>query len=449
MTTFPTEEELRKKKDVLFEKFDTIDQARQKLDKFFVEEWGPVGTEHNAEDIDEKKYQEFVKERDRVLKESDIAAKNFNEADDALRSFQKAENKREEEAEEPVSELTVKESQSESTKTEEPQTKEQQTESTATVEDTSKEEPQAEPTTPVEDTQPQEESTQPEGRKHTELGITSGMQDTRESAKGRVHTELGITSGMQSTNKFGNVEHKQMGGSYEDWVKTGDAEPVKSSGDEPSTDVSLEGVSSAQVDAIVKTAATQLAKSFVTLDGLEGAVEQYSKCPESLWDLDETAPVGDTLKIGAGGVGWGTSDSGTGAGLELGSKVCFGYDIDGTTVTIYSGEIDRIAVSETDVTSVANNNYIYVRRTIADDTMLVTRGASVPADDATYKYYKLYQFSVADSVASIKRVWRPFAIEGGLPSNADASQYHVLQISADVGAADDPTKWAIATVKWI
>ena len=174
------------------------------------------------------------------------------------------------------------------------------------------------------------------------------------------------------------------------------------------------------------------------------------------------AKAWDNLSVNDGHVDWSNGiptivldeggESGEG-GLELGSKVCFGYDIDGTTVTIYSGEIDRIAVSETDVTSVANNNYIYVRRTIADDTMLVTKGSSVPANDATYKYYKLYQFSVADSVASIKRVWRPFAIEGDegreLPSNANASQYHVLQISADVGAADDPTKWTIATVKWI
>jgi len=36
-----------------------------------------------------------------------------------------------------------------------------------------------------------------------------------------------------------------------------------------------------------------------------------------------------------------------------------------------------------------------------------------------------------------------------LPSNANASQYRVLQISSDVGASDDPTKWEISTVKWI
>ena len=128
-------------------------------------------------------------------------------------------------------------------------------------------------------------------------------------------------------------------------------------------------------------------------------------------------------------------------GFELGSKVCFGNKIDGTTVTIYSGEIDRIAVSETNVASVADDNYIYVRRTIADDTMLVTKGASVPADDDEYKYYKLYQFSVADSVASIKRIWRPFAIEDAedeLP--AGGVQYQVLQMDATASAA-----WGLVT----
>ena len=124
-------------------------------------------------------------------------------------------------------------------------------------------------------------------------------------------------------------------------------------------------------------------------------------------------------------------EHGGGGGLDLDSKVCFGYSISGTTVTIYSGEIDRIAVAETNVTSVANDNFIYVRRTIADDTMLVTKGASVPADDATYKYYKLYQFSVASGVATIKRIWRPFAIEGAA-AGAAAGVEGTVTVVADM-----------------
>jgi len=36
----------------------------------------------------------------------------------------------------------------------------------------------------------------------------------------------------------------------------------------------------------------------------------------------------------------------------------------------------------------------------------------------------------------------------GLPSNANKTQYMVLQISDDVGAVDDPTKWTIDWTRW-
>jgi hypothetical protein len=81
-------------------------------------------------------------------------------------------------------------------------------------------------------------------------------------------------------------------------------------------------------------------------------------------------------------------------------------------VRIYAGEIDRIAVAQADIT-VADNGFVYVRRTIADNTMLVATAASVPANDATYLYYRLYQFTVTAGVASIKLILRPFDIDGG------------------------------------
>ncbi len=37
----------------------------------------------------------------------------------------------------------------------------------------------------------------------------------------------------------------------------------------------------------------------------------------------------------------------------------------------------------------------------------------------------------------------------GLPSNANKSKYMVLQISDNVGAADDPTKWTIDWTRWV
>lgn len=101
-------------------------------------------------------------------------------------------------------------------------------------------------------------------------------------------------------------------------------------------------------------------------------------------------------------------------GLDL-SKAALGFKIDPDgdnpdLVRIYAGEIDRIAVAQADIT-VADGGYIYVRRTISDGTMLVATAASVPANDATYLYYRLYQFAVTAGVASLKTVCRPFDIE--------------------------------------
>lgn len=109
--------------------------------------------------------------------------------------------------------------------------------------------------------------------------------------------------------------------------------------------------------------------------------------------------------------------SGSG-GLDL-TKAALGYKINplGTNpalVRIYSGEIDRIPVAQADLT-VTDGDYIYIRRTIADNAMTILAGSSVPADDATYYYYKLYEFTVdtgvTPSVTTIKKIWRPFAIE--------------------------------------
>jgi hypothetical protein len=109
---------------------------------------------------------------------------------------------------------------------------------------------------------------------------------------------------------------------------------------------------------------------------------------------------------------------GGGGGSEIDfSKYALGYkcDPDGDDpdlVRIYAGEIDRIAVAQTDVT-VANGGYVYVRRTIADNTMLVATAASVPSNDATYLYYRLYQFTVTGGIATVKNVLRTFDIDGG------------------------------------
>jgi hypothetical protein len=134
----------------------------------------------------------------------------------------------------------------------------------------------------------------------------------------------------------------------------------------------------------------------------------------------------ETLKVHNGHVSWSggmptivvdtSGDDAAAAGLDL-SKAALGYKIDPAgddpdLVRIYAGEIDRIAVAQTDLT-VANNEYVYVRRTISNNTMLVTKAASVPANDATYIYYRLYRFTVSDGAATIQAIYRPFDVHGG------------------------------------
>ena len=98
------------------------------------------------------------------------------------------------------------------------------------------------------------------------------------------------------------------------------------------------------------------------------------------------------------------------------SDYAFGFSLDPdgdntAEVQINAGEIDRNTVAAAKIV-VADDNFVYVRRTISNDTMLIATAASVPADDATYKYHRLYQFTVTSGVASLKLACRPFDIEG-------------------------------------
>lgn len=159
---------------------------------------------------------------------------------------------------------------------------------------------------------------------------------------------------------------------------------------------------------------------------LEAQIDSLSSklknLPVASMGQDEGAPNGLPI-LGGSGMPW--------------RKIALGYKInpdgdDPDEVRIYAGEIDRVAVAQTDVT-VADGDYVYVRRTLADDTMLVTNAASVPANTSTYRYYRLYKFSVSDGVASISNIYRPFDIDGTV-LNVDGlsgSQYQVLQLNAD------------------
>ena len=99
------------------------------------------------------------------------------------------------------------------------------------------------------------------------------------------------------------------------------------------------------------------------------------------------------------------------------SDFAFGFSLDPdgdntAAVQINAGEIDRITVASAKIV-VTDDYFVYVRRTIFNDTMLIATAASVPANSATYLYYRLYQFTVTDGVASLKLACRPFDIEGG------------------------------------
>ena len=167
--------------------------------------------------------------------------------------------------------------------------------------------------------------------------------------------------------------------------------------------------------------------------------------------LVRMARAWETLKVHNGHVDWSAGMptivvDGAGinnSGLDL-SKAALGYKCnpdgdDPDEVRIYAGEIDRIAVTQTDAT-VANNGYVYVRRTISNDTMLIATAASVPANDATYLYYRLYRFTVTAGVASILSIYRPFDIEtDNLPTNA--TQYQVLTWNGNAWIANW-ARWA-------
>jgi hypothetical protein len=127
-----------------------------------------------------------------------------------------------------------------------------------------------------------------------------------------------------------------------------------------------------------------------------------------------------------------------GSGMDW-SEAMFGYEInpDGDNaleVRIMAGRIGDVVVAQADVvlSSDAGDYYVWVRRTKSNDTVLVQSGADWPEDDATYAYYVLHRFTVADEVASIHTVIRPL-LRDRLQVDGTGLQYQVFQVD-DTGA---------------
>jgi len=186
------------------------------------------------------------------------------------------------------------------------------------------------------------------------------------------------------------------------------------------------------------------------------------------WEVNDTVLGANVLKrrkvtpsITVGTVGRGEWHDVTGFENVSGSgekfdwtKCSFGYkfnpDSDNKAkVRIYVGEINKNASTQTDLV-ITGTAYVYARVTIATpSTILVTQANSVPANDATYEYYRLYRFTsnliVGSSPAAYRldddltMIYRPFDIEGiTLPVTAATNQ--VLAWNGTVWAADW-TRW--------
>lgn len=230
-------------------------------------------------------------------------------------------------------------------------------------------------------------------------------------------------------------------------------------------------------------------KDYVTRS--EAHLIAWNTVPRTLRNLDSksgsTSPrPGNVLLLApAGNSGtdeayWGEIKAGSGGRFDW-SKVEFGFTVADNVVTLLSGEIDGHTVPGQSLT-VTDGAFIYVQRTIATNSMAVYTGASVPADNASYVYYKLYQFNVVTTVVdevttyttSLRYAFRPFRIEGikvpfgsaslphliwnstsgiweaGLIPPGDTlpsggSQYMVLQKGSGGAVIWDWTRWAVST----
>lgn len=99
------------------------------------------------------------------------------------------------------------------------------------------------------------------------------------------------------------------------------------------------------------------------------------------------------------------------------TKLDFAHTISGVVVTVTGGEVvfhaktgQQTIVVAGDALTVANNDWIYIHWVLGGNGQL-GRAAAIPVDDEDEIYIGLAQFSVANGVASLKRLRRVGSID--------------------------------------
>lgn len=257
-------------------------------------------------------------------------------------------------------------------------------------------------------------------RKHHEIGvgeIGKGLGGTSDIPKHKIGEDKAEEDRQQEAARISQEATNELAKAEGQEIREPEIPPVDKE------------ITPEQIKEIIKQTATEFMRIFATEDSIDAKID--AALPEGLRYINEVAGAGagDVVKRGISGQ-WYYGSVDSGGGLDLDSKVCFGYKIDGITVTIYASEINGNVVAETDVTPSAGANSVYVRITKADGTALVAVAASKPANDATYRYYLLYEFNRTDGTVTLTRVARPFLIEDGLPNGG--AEYQVMVLDSDI-----------------
>jgi len=180
---------------------------------------------------------------------------------------------------------------------------------------------------------------------------------------------------------------------------------------EPEEEPEPEPEAGANAQAIAKQVAIEVARTAASQADVSSINDKLDQLPEGLFNMDGTAGSGNVPMLGINGTWYyGTVEGG--GGLDLDSKVCFGYSISGTTVTIYSGEVHHganavieVAEKELNFSALGNNDYyVFVEYTNGSTAVVADPDTTRPVSDgATFRCW-LYIFTKDGTAITLKRV---------------------------------------------